>query len=143
MRSWCGWEALDKDRLRGRSAGLQASEGRVSSRALGAVGEAVFPDEAPLQIRTMRRTSSMATAYRRHYKSTGEAIEADPADDDSAFGGTLSVDLGGGATTTAYLIRMGEDQSSALMDVGDSTIVISGNFNRANFDRLSSLLEEL
>lgn len=104
-------------------------------------GSTKLPDDSPLSIRTLRRTGSLAFSARREHTQVGEAVALDPTHDDFAFSGTLPV-VALGAPNTAYLVRTGENESSALLDTGDVTVILSGNFTKAQLPTLASALEE-
>jgi hypothetical protein len=103
-----------------------------------APGSDNFPT-ATLGVMSMASGSSIAAAYRNEYTAQGDPVPID-APDESRYEGIEPVTTGFGPAV-AYLVRTSENESSALMDVGDTTVVITGPFDRTQIGTLASLLE--
>jgi hypothetical protein len=95
-------------------------------------------DTPQLQVIAYARTSTDATAWRNDFQSTGQAVALDPNDPDYANTGIVPVHYGL-TPTVAYLVTAG-GQTSALMDIGDTTLIVHGPLTQTN---LQQILDQL
>jgi len=99
------------------------------------------PDTAPLQVITMARTSSMASAHRRAHQEAAAAVQTMPLHEDALRAGVQPVVLGA-SVATAYVVVISPTRVAAFLDIGDLSVIVQGPFSRADVPYLANLLED-
>lgn len=98
---------------------------------LGVVGtcaSALLSTDELLTVTTFARNSTSAAAWRAVFAQDGNAQPVDPASPWLLQEGLLPVIING-LTATAYLVPGASGNTSALIDIGDATVVITGPFD--------------
>jgi hypothetical protein len=94
----------------------------------------------PMIVRSTSSASSTAAAWRRSYQETGTAIQMDPLHEDFLRGGVQPVFVGA-SSNTAYIVRVDDDTSAALIETGGTAIIVVGQFDRGSIGMVAAELE--
>jgi hypothetical protein len=103
-------------------------------------GAPELPDYPPLGVRSMAAASSYARALKEQYVDGGQEIQADPTHEDFGSGGLQPVtwDL---EPTTAYVLRLADNEMGAYVEHGSSALVINGPFTKSDMQQIIDQLE--
>jgi hypothetical protein len=93
----------------------------------------------PLEVISYASGSTAARAWRAAYQRAGDAIRLDALDPDWSRSGVTTVTIGA-TPTTAYVLATDDTRSSALLDVGGTTVLLSGPFDRTTLEPVVSQL---
>lgn len=94
---------------------------------------------AELTVVSTAKGSSMAASLRDGQAKTAKLIEADPKDPDHGRGGVVRVRILG-RPASAYLIPVDPWRVSAFVETDDTTLTITGSFDRSSFAAIASQL---
>ena len=93
-----------------------------------------------LMVSSFAKNSEFAAAYRETIMATAEAIALNPADPDYFTGGTAPYLLGA-QPQVAYVVPAPDGTSTALTEIGSTTVVVNGSFSKADVPTLLNRLE--
>jgi hypothetical protein len=99
-------------------------------------------DDPAVTIRSAASASSLAQAWRDAYLELGSHIELTPQHEDAARAGLIS--LGGllsDVSASAHVITLDDEQVGAYLEVGETAVVITGSFGKAQLPDIVELLE--
>ena len=108
----------------------------AASACFPGIGEFTEP---AFTVRSMAKSSSYAQAFHDQYEQTGTAIELDPTDEDYLRSGRVSVALGP-QPSTAYILRIDDENSGALIVYDETTVEIVGPFDKESVDDVAAQL---
>jgi hypothetical protein len=98
------------------------------------------PLEAPpLELTSMARQSSGAAAWRQGFQEAGATIQGDVFHEDFFTAGVQPVTIES-EPATAYVVRVGEGMHAALIDIGGTTLMITGPFDKTTLEQVLSHL---
>ena len=72
---------------------------------------------------------------------SAEAVQSDPTDPSFSRLGVLDPVVVGAAPTKAYIVTLEDGRTSALLDIGASTVIVSGPFDKSNYAPVLARLE--
>lgn len=96
--------------------------------------------EPMLSVQTFPAESGAASEWRSTYMEHADDVQANPTDPTYFRAGVVDV-FSSGVHQKAYLITIDEERSSVLLEVGESTLIITGEFGRAEVPALVEQLE--
>lgn len=99
-------------------------------------GKANF-DQADLDVVSFDRTSAAAAAWRASFVEEAEATALVPEEGTDLRAGVTPVSPAG-SPTTAWSVARPDGTTSALMSVGNATIIVTGAFDKESLPRLVS-----
>ena len=97
------------------------------------------PETPDFEVVSHHRLSTAAQAWKDVYFGEANAVDTDPLDEDFAATGTHQV-LFNGVHVPAYVLRLDDTRSTALLETGDTSIIVKGDFNRANLQTVVAQL---
>ncbi len=100
-------------------------------------GSAPTPE---LTVTSEASASGDASQLTHAYSDIGQAVEQDPADDQTEYGGLRPIQIGPITTSEYFVAQNGGDSSSLMRANNDTTITIDGPIDKAAADGLSTLL---
>jgi hypothetical protein len=94
----------------------------------------VLPDTPPLEVLSYAGASTSGQGWTDTYSTAASAMDQDSTDPDSILGGLVSVSVGG-PTVASVLPRDGgastDSSSTALLNLGNTTVVVQGDFAKS------------
>jgi Concanavalin A-like lectin/glucanases superfamily len=111
----------------------------VRVRSPSACVPGVGTKDAELTVVSLAKGSPMAASLREGQAETAKLIDADPKDPDHGRGGVVRVRLLG-RPATAYVIPIDPWRVTAFLETDDTTLVITGLFDRSSFAAIASQL---
>jgi hypothetical protein len=93
-----------------------------------------------LEVSSTARNSTAARAWRDAYVSTANEVELDPTDDEHLRAGVRPV-LVETEATTAYVIVIDPTRTSALIEKGNTTILVTGPFDKTDVPTVAAALQ--
>lgn len=99
----------------------------------------LIPSDVALTVTTLARESTNAASWRAVFEEDGSALPLDPQSPWLLQQGLLPVTVNL-QPTIAYLVPGVAENTSALMDVGDATIIVTGPFNTSTLTLIASQL---
>jgi hypothetical protein len=88
-------------------------------------------DTPPLTVQSMASTSAYAAAIREQYQETAQYVEAVPSDEDFLRSG-VRPSLLGLTPVVAYIIKLDDETSGALIETNGTTLVVTGPFDKTS-----------